>query len=356
MQPSSRRSWHCWRRGARRGPWRRTAATSNASARSSAARSRPRPPTSSTGTPPSSGREGLSPATLARKTAAARSFFRHLQLVGARADNPAAEVSLPRRTRKLPRTLSPGEAERLIDAASRHDAPCAPRSRARRAALRRRPAGLGGDGAREGRRRPRRPRRPRHRQGRQGAGRPDRPRGGRGAPPLPLPRPALPRPPAPAGALPQREGRRADPLGRVPDPAPARRDRRARGRARASPPAPALVRHAPARGRRRPAQRAGDARPRRPEHHRALHARHRPAAAGGLLPGAPARARRPRANAPAPPCGAAPARPCRPRRAARGPPRRCRQARRGSGSCRAAASRCAATSPRAGGPRRSGRA
>jgi integrase/recombinase XerD len=62
--------------------------------------------------------EGLSPATLARKTAATRSFFRHLQLIGARADNPAAEVSLPRRTRKLPRTLSPGEAERLIDAAA----------------------------------------------------------------------------------------------------------------------------------------------------------------------------------------------------------------------------------------------
>jgi integrase/recombinase XerD len=62
--------------------------------------------------------EGLSPATLARKNAAARSFFRHLQLVGTRSDNPAAEVSLPRRTRKLPRTLSPGEAERLIDAAT----------------------------------------------------------------------------------------------------------------------------------------------------------------------------------------------------------------------------------------------
>jgi integrase/recombinase XerD len=62
--------------------------------------------------------EGLSPATLARKTAAARSFFRHLQLMGARADNPAAEIALPRRTRRLPRTLSPGEAERLIDAAS----------------------------------------------------------------------------------------------------------------------------------------------------------------------------------------------------------------------------------------------
>ena len=46
----------------------------------------------------------------------------------------------------------------------------------------------------------------------------------------------------------------------------------------ARPPAPAaaLVRDAPARGRRRPPQRPGDARPRRPRHDRALHARHRP--------------------------------------------------------------------------------
>jgi integrase/recombinase XerD len=62
--------------------------------------------------------DGLSPATLARRTAAARTFFRHLQLIGARDDNPAAEVALPRRTRKLPQTLSAGEAERLIEAAS----------------------------------------------------------------------------------------------------------------------------------------------------------------------------------------------------------------------------------------------
>jgi integrase/recombinase XerD len=62
--------------------------------------------------------EGLAPATLARRTAAARTFFRHLQLMGAREDNPAAEISLPRRTRRLPQTLSAGEAERLIDAAS----------------------------------------------------------------------------------------------------------------------------------------------------------------------------------------------------------------------------------------------
>jgi integrase/recombinase XerD len=62
--------------------------------------------------------EGLAPATIARRAAAARSFFRHLQLLGARDDNPAAELSLPRRVRRLPRTLSIGEAERLIAAAT----------------------------------------------------------------------------------------------------------------------------------------------------------------------------------------------------------------------------------------------
>jgi integrase/recombinase XerD len=65
------------------------------------------------------GREaGLSPATLARRTAAARSFFRHLQLIDRVEENPAAALESPRRTRKLPRTLSPAEAERLVEAAS----------------------------------------------------------------------------------------------------------------------------------------------------------------------------------------------------------------------------------------------
>lgn len=62
--------------------------------------------------------EGLSAATIARRAAAARSFFRHLQLLGTRADNPAAELALPPRVRRLPRTLSPGEAERLIAVAN----------------------------------------------------------------------------------------------------------------------------------------------------------------------------------------------------------------------------------------------
>ena len=61
---------------------------------------------------------GLAPASLARRAAAARTFFRHLVLLGVRGDNPAAEVELPRRRRRLPRSLSPGEVERLIEAAS----------------------------------------------------------------------------------------------------------------------------------------------------------------------------------------------------------------------------------------------
>jgi integrase/recombinase XerD len=59
---------------------------------------------------------GRSGATLARRLAALRSFFRHQALVGAREDNPAAAVSSPRRGRSLPRTLSPGEVELLIEA------------------------------------------------------------------------------------------------------------------------------------------------------------------------------------------------------------------------------------------------
>ena len=62
--------------------------------------------------------EGLASSTVARRIAAARTFFRHLVLLGHREDNPAAELDLPRRTRTLPRTLSAGEAERLIEAAA----------------------------------------------------------------------------------------------------------------------------------------------------------------------------------------------------------------------------------------------
>ena len=61
---------------------------------------------------------GVAASTVARRVAAVRAFFRHQLLLGAREDNPAAALQLPRRTRTLPRTLSPAEAERLIDAAA----------------------------------------------------------------------------------------------------------------------------------------------------------------------------------------------------------------------------------------------
>jgi integrase/recombinase XerD len=60
---------------------------------------------------------GVAASTVARRIAAVRAFFRHQMLLGTRDDNPAAALQLPRRARSLPRTLSPGEAERLIDAA-----------------------------------------------------------------------------------------------------------------------------------------------------------------------------------------------------------------------------------------------
>lgn len=61
---------------------------------------------------------GLASTTIARRIAALRAFYRHQILIDARKDNPASELDLPRRTRTLPRTLSPGEAERLIEAAT----------------------------------------------------------------------------------------------------------------------------------------------------------------------------------------------------------------------------------------------
>jgi integrase/recombinase XerD len=62
--------------------------------------------------------DGLAATTIARRVAALRSFYRHQVLLGVRPDNPAAELELPRRRRALPKTLSPGEVERLIDAAA----------------------------------------------------------------------------------------------------------------------------------------------------------------------------------------------------------------------------------------------
>jgi integrase/recombinase XerD len=61
---------------------------------------------------------GLASTTLSRRASAVRSYFRHLTLIGTKLENPAAAIELPRRPKKLPRALSPGEMERLIDAAA----------------------------------------------------------------------------------------------------------------------------------------------------------------------------------------------------------------------------------------------
>jgi integrase/recombinase XerD len=62
--------------------------------------------------------QGLAPSTIARRAAAIRSFFRQQALLGRVKENPAAALELPRRRRQLPRTLSPGEAERLLEASA----------------------------------------------------------------------------------------------------------------------------------------------------------------------------------------------------------------------------------------------
>ena len=231
---------------------------------------------------------GVAASTVARRVAAVRAFFRHQLLLGAREDNPAAALQLPRRTRTLPRTLSPAEAERLIDAAGG----TTPRSLRDRAlvellygaglrvseatGLHRRSVDLDERIVRA-----------------LGKGSKERlvPLGRPAADALRryiALRPPAPRPPRPGRALPERPRRPAHAGRRVPDPAPAGGEGRARAAARAPAPAPPLVRHAPARGRRRPAQRPGDARPRRSLDDRALHARIRPEASRVVLPSAPA--------------------------------------------------------------------
>ncbi len=62
--------------------------------------------------------DGLAPATISRRVSAVRAFYAHQVLLGVRTDNPAAELESPRRRPKLPRTLSPRETERLIEAAA----------------------------------------------------------------------------------------------------------------------------------------------------------------------------------------------------------------------------------------------
>ena len=74
-------------------------------------------------------RRPASPATIHRKSACLRSFYRHLRRDGLRESDPTATLSGPRRARKLPQVLTRGEVERLL-AQPRGSEPAALRDRA----------------------------------------------------------------------------------------------------------------------------------------------------------------------------------------------------------------------------------
>jgi site-specific recombinase XerD len=58
---------------------------------------------------------GQAPATVARKLAALRGFFRALVELGERGDNPAELLSSPKRPQHLPRVLKPADVAKLLD-------------------------------------------------------------------------------------------------------------------------------------------------------------------------------------------------------------------------------------------------
>jgi integrase/recombinase XerD len=70
-----------------------------------------------------------SPATVHRKAACLRSFYRHLRREGVRDSDPTASLSAPRRNRKLPQVLSRGEVDKLLSQ-PRGTEPAAMRDRA----------------------------------------------------------------------------------------------------------------------------------------------------------------------------------------------------------------------------------
>jgi integrase/recombinase XerD len=62
-------------------------------------------------------RRGLASATTRRRISALRQFYRFLLQENVRGDDPTARLEVPKRSRALPKTLSPEEIARLIDAA-----------------------------------------------------------------------------------------------------------------------------------------------------------------------------------------------------------------------------------------------
>src|SRR5918995_1217530 len=60
------------------------------------------------------GRPARSSATIHRKTACLRSFYRHLRREEVVTDDPAADLATPRRSKRLPQVLSYAEVQRLL--------------------------------------------------------------------------------------------------------------------------------------------------------------------------------------------------------------------------------------------------
>jgi integrase/recombinase XerD len=91
-----------------------------------------RPPEHAPGSSAGNGaapRPPASPATIHRKSACLRSFYRHLRRDGLLERDPTATLSTPRRSRKLPQVLTRGEVEKLLSQPSGTE-PAALRDRA----------------------------------------------------------------------------------------------------------------------------------------------------------------------------------------------------------------------------------
>ncbi|MCB1367508.1 MAG: site-specific tyrosine recombinase XerD [Rhodobacteraceae bacterium] len=72
---------------------------------------------------------GLAPATRARRLSAIRQLYRFAYEEGWRSDNPAAPIKGPKKPRRLPKTLSVADVDRLLNAAAEIGASQADRTR-----------------------------------------------------------------------------------------------------------------------------------------------------------------------------------------------------------------------------------
>ena len=101
----------------------------------------PTSPTSSPTWPQDNERPAASTATIHRKAACLRSFYRHLRREGMLDSDPTAALSAPRRGRKLPHVLTRDEVNQAAEPAAGHRPAAAARPRTARDDVRLRPAG-----------------------------------------------------------------------------------------------------------------------------------------------------------------------------------------------------------------------